>query len=246
MNDLLARWGRPLDASLDGHRSDSLFIFATIALLVIFVSLIFVILWSIFAQRGPARYEPGVGKSHIVLTVLVSLGLFVVVDGTLLVRAATDLRDGFWKSAAGDALSVEVLARQWSFGFRYAGPDGQFGTADDPVVTDEMHVPLGRAVVLHMRSADVIHNLYLPNFRIKQDIVPGRTTQLLFTATRAGDFELGCSQHCGVNHYKMHGRLVVDEPAAFAAWQAMLTRESTARDDARDTASHWGWSWTQP
>ncbi len=178
------------------------------------------------------------------MTVLVSLILsFVVVDGTLLVRATADLRDGFWKTMSIDALEVEVLARQWSFGFRYAGPDGQFGTADDPVATDELHLPVGRAVVLHMRSVDVIHNLYLPNFRLKQDIVPGRTTQLLFTPTRAGEYELGCSQHCGVNHYKMHGRLIVDEPAAFAAWQATASHEAQLGDDARNEAVRWGWPW---
>ncbi len=243
MADVLRRWGRPLDASLDGHRSDTLFLFATIALLVLFAAFLFIILWTVFVQRGPARYETGVGRGHLVFTAIVSLGLFIIVDGTLLVRAARDLRDGFWKPAGADALDVEVLARQWSFEFRYAGPDGLFGTADDPLTTDELHVPRDRRVVLHMRSQDVIHNLYLPNFRIKQDIVPGHTTQLQFTATQTGDFELGCSQLCGVNHYKMHGILKVEEPAEFEAWLSAGAREATARDDARNREAHWGWPW---
>jgi cytochrome c oxidase subunit 2 len=85
---------------------------------------------------------------------------------------------------------------------------------------DELHVPAGRPVKLVMTSQDVIHDFFMPVFRIKQDVLPGRYTTLWFEATKPGDYQLFCSQYCGTDHSRMVGRVVVMEPAAFERWLA--------------------------
>src|SRR5262249_16296545 len=82
------------------------------------------------------------------------------------------------------------------------------------------HVPTGRPVKLVMTSQDVIHSFFMPVFRIKQDVLPGRYTTLWFTATRAGEYHLFCAQYCGTDHARMIGRATVMEPEAFEAWLA--------------------------
>ncbi|HEY3243973.1 MAG TPA: c-type cytochrome, partial [Phycisphaerae bacterium] len=85
---------------------------------------------------------------------------------------------------------------------------------------NELHVPLGRAIRLVMASEDVIHDFYLPDFRIKQDVIPGRYTSEWFVPTRLGEYHLFCAEYCGTNHSRMRGRIVVLEPARYEAWLA--------------------------
>jgi cytochrome c oxidase subunit 2 len=108
------------------------------------------------------------------LTFGVGLILFVAIDVTLAVRASGHLHEHFWNYPDADpsALRVEVTARQWSWTFRTAGPDARFGTPDDVVTLGELHVPIGRPVYVKLRSKDVVHSLYLPNFRTKIDAIP--------------------------------------------------------------------------
>src|SRR5688572_17600847 len=89
-----------------------------------------------------------------------------------------------------DAYDITVVAKQWSWAFVY--PNG--------VVTNELHVPIEQPVRLVMSSDDVIHSLFVPAFRVKQDIVPGRYNYLWFDATRAGEFPLLCTEYCGTKH----------------------------------------------
>ena len=111
----------------------------------------------------------------------------MAIDVTLALRASRDLETRFWRypEAIRSALRVEVTARQWAWTFRTAGPDGRFGTPDDVVTLNELHVPVGRPIYLKLRSKDVVHSLYLPNFRTKIDAIPGTTTRMWFQAHRA-------------------------------------------------------------
>ena len=113
--------------------------------------------------------------------------MFVAVDAVLAVRALGRLRDALLAlpRRRPGALRVEVTARQWAWTFRTAGPDGRFATPDDVVTLGELHVPVGRPIYLKLRSKDVIHSLYLPNFRTKLDAIPGSTTRLWFEADRS-------------------------------------------------------------
>ncbi len=108
-----------------------------------------------------------------------------------------------------DALPVHVVAKQWMW--RLEHPTGR-------QEIDELHVPQGRPVVLVMASQDVIHSFYVPAFRLKQDVVPGRYTRLWFTATALGTWPILCTEYCGSQHSAMLGRVVVMRPDDYARW----------------------------
>ena len=110
-----------------------------------------------------------------------------------------------------DALPVYVVGKQWMWTLQHRNGRREI---------DELHVPLGQPVELVMTSQDVIHSFFVPAFRLKQDVVPGRYTSLWFKATQLGEFHLFCSEYCGSQHSAMIGRVVVMEPAAFARWLA--------------------------
>ena len=108
-----------------------------------------------------------------------------------------------------DAIELFVVAKQWMWKLQHA--EGQREI-------DELHVPRGRPVKLVMTSEDVIHSFYVPAFRLKQDVLPGRYTEMWFTATETGRFHLFCAEYCGTDHSRMHGDIVVMEPTDFARW----------------------------
>ena len=110
-----------------------------------------------------------------------------------------------------DALEVSVIGKQWMWKIQHA--DGQREI-------NELHVPVGRAVRLTMTSEDVIHDFFIPAFRMKKDVVPGRYATAWFEATRAGRYHLFCAQYCGTKHSGMVGWIHVMEPADYQAWLA--------------------------
>lgn len=140
---------------------------------------------------------------------------------------------GLWadinKEAPANAMQIEVTGQQFRWIIRYPGRDGAFGktdirlvnndnvkgyigvdpndpaSADDLVVERELFLPLDRPVQIRLRSTDVIHSLFLPNFRVKQDAVPGMTVSTWFVPKARGDYEIACAEHCGLGHYRMKG-----------------------------------------
>jgi cytochrome c oxidase subunit 2 len=110
-----------------------------------------------------------------------------------------------------DALPVYVVAKQWMWKLQHANGRQEI---------NELHVPIDRPVVLILASQDAIHSFYVPAFRLKQDVVPGRYTRLWFTATELGDFRILCSEYCGSQHSAMLGRVVVMRQADYARWVA--------------------------
>ncbi len=115
------------------------------------------------------------------------------------------------------ALDVYVVGKQWMWKFQH--PDGR-------AEVNELHVPVGRAVKLTMTSQDVIHDVYIPAFRVKADVLPGRYTHLWFKATKPGRYHLFCAEYCGTNHSGMGGWIVVQEPADYQAWLAGSTGQA--------------------
>ncbi len=113
---------------------------------------------------------------------------------------------------------IQVTAAQFNWEFLYPGPDGRFGTEDDRQFENELHVPVGKPVALSLKSKDVIHSLFLPNLRLKQDLVPGRTIRSWFEATRPGKYELACAELCGFGHSGMKGWLYVHPPEEYQMW----------------------------
>jgi len=109
----------------------------------------------------------------------------------------------------GDALSIYVVGKQWMWKLQHM--EGQREI-------NELHIPLGRAVKLTMTSEDVIHSFFVPAFRTKQDVVPGRYSTTWFKPTKAGKYHLFCAEYCGTNHSRMIGWIYVMEPQDYQAW----------------------------
>ena len=115
-------------------------------------------------------------------------------------------------------LRVQVTAKQFNWEMLYPGPDGQFGTADDLLLENELHVPAGKVVRVTLKAKDVIHSFFLPNLRLKQDAVPGREIEAWFEATKPGRYEIPCAELCGFGHSGMKGWLTVHPPDEYQKW----------------------------
>jgi cytochrome c oxidase subunit 2 len=113
------------------------------------------------------------------------------------------------RTPPADATPVYVVAKQWMWKVQHVGGQREINT---------LHVPLGQPIRLVMTSQDVIHSFYVPAFRVKQDVLPGRYTELWFAATKTGTFHLFCAEFCGTDHSRMGGSVVVQSPADFAQW----------------------------
>ena len=120
-----------------------------------------------------------------------------------------------------DVLPIEVTAMQFAFLFHY--PDGD-------ITAGELHVPADRAVTLRMESKDVIHAFWVPEFRLKQDIIPGQPTQLSFTATRPGRYPIVCAELCGPYHGGMRSTVVVDEADEWQTWFSSNAKPTPTTD----------------
>ena len=115
---------------------------------------------------------------------------------------------------------LQVTAKQFNWEVVYPGADHQFGTPDDVKFDNDLHVPVNKVVRVHLSSRDVIHSFFLPNLRLKQDAVPGRTILVWFEATKPGKYELPCAELCGFGHSGMKGWLYVHTPEEYAKWAA--------------------------
>jgi len=111
-----------------------------------------------------------------------------------------------------------VNAKQFNWEITYPGPDGKFGTKDDLLVENEMHVPVNKVVRIDLTSRDVIHSFFVPSLRLKQDAVPGRVIHVWFEATETGRYEIACAELCGFGHSGMKGTLTVQSQEDFAKW----------------------------
>lgn len=240
----------PHDASLDGFRIDRLIALGAAVQIPLLIALG---LWLLFAAMvwGRRRTATGGGVRHRVSIAVSVLALLLLAteDAVSWAQSNRDLDEHFWNFGAAEAdprtLRIEVDAHQWAWTARYAGPDGKFNSDDDAVTLDDLRIPVDTPILIQLTSTDVIHDLYLPNFRIKQDAVPGRVTRVTFTAKETGQFEIACSQHCGVNHYKMRGLLRVLPQEDFRRWLALASSNSRALYDPADRAANWGWDWTR-
>lgn len=117
-------------------------------------------------------------------------------------------------------VQVRVVAKQFAWEFHYPGPDGEFDTDDDKMFDGEMYVPVNKVIGMQLRGADVIHSFFVPEFRLKQDILPRRDIPAWFNATQTGRFEAPCAELCGPGHSGMKGWVNVYDDAEYQAWVA--------------------------
>lgn len=132
-----------------------------------------------------------------------------------------------------DAIIVKVTGIQWSWNFEYPAADGV------SVVSTELHLPVGKQVLLQMTSKDVIHSFWVPEFRVKQDLVPGRITELRITPTLEGNYKVRCAELCGTSHAYMEKPVVISSQGEFDVWmaeQVKLAEKAAATPEGRGQA----------
>lgn len=122
-------------------------------------------------------------------------------------------------------LEIEITAEQFAWNIRYAGADHVLNTADDITTINQLHLPVNQTVLVRLTSKDVIHSFFVPQFRMKQDAVPGMMGRLWVSATKTGNYEIACAELCGLGHYRMRGFLIVESAEAFQAWLVEALKE---------------------
>ncbi|HEU0208776.1 MAG TPA: cytochrome c oxidase subunit II [Candidatus Udaeobacter sp.] len=197
----------PPQASTGASAVDGL-LFGLIAVSAFFVTVIFLpMIWFLVKYRrgSPAdRSNPSSGSNLVesgwtIGAIVISIGLFV---WGALVYFNLERRPS-------NAIEVNVLGKQWMWQLQHTEGKREL---------NELHIPLNQTVALTMTSQDVIHSFYVPAFRVKQDVVPGKYTSEWFKAKRAGEYHLFCAEYCGTQHSGMIGRIVVMEPKAYEQW----------------------------
>jgi len=185
-----------------------------------------------------AEYEPENSKLEWGLTIFTTIGVCALLAPGLIVWDK-------YVDPPEDAFRIEVMAQQWYWNFRLPGEDGILGLSDfdnidedntfginldDPnglddilIEGDDLHILKDRSIKLNLRSIDVLHNFYVPQFRAKMDMVPGMITTYWFTPIRTGEFEILCAEYCGTSHYAMRGWVSVDEEADYKEWLSEQT-----------------------
>lgn len=235
----------PESASNVAREIDRLFWYSTawtagVGLIVIAILTFFLIRYRRRQGRLP-YYTHGNTKGALTLTLTLAALVFLLLDVNL---AYHDHK--VWKLMFGnppsstEALKVQIMPEQFAWNVRYAGVDEEFGTTDDIVAMNELHVTLDRPVIVQMSSKDVIHSFFLPNLRIKQDSIPGMVTSIYFVPQAVGNFNIACAEHCGLGHYRMKGMMTVESPEEFQAW---LTKTASEQAESGTIIDNWAWDW---
>jgi cytochrome c oxidase subunit 2 len=197
----------PEQASTIAGGVDSLYLFL-VGLTVVFSVLIFTVIFVfaiVYRRRSDDERPEAIEGSHA-LEIFWSVVPFVIVMVIFTWGASLYFRNA---RSPDDAMEINVVGKQWMWKIQH--PEGRREI-------NELHVPIGRPVRLIMTSEDVIHSFYVPAFRIKMDVLPGRYTTAWFEATRVGEFHLFCAEYCGNEHSKMGGKVVVLDPPAYERW----------------------------
>jgi len=179
---------------------------------VIYVAMLAVLAWALWRRRNLAtdatdRHERNWSRALVGWTVFIAAVLTVY-------TAVSFVQDRRLLAHAPDALQVRVTAKQWWWEVEYLDPDPsrQVGTAN------ELHLPLGRMAHIELVSDDVIHSLWIPALNGKEDLIPGRKTELMVTPRAVGRYRGECAEFCGLQHAHMLLPVTVESPAAFASW----------------------------
>lgn len=151
------------------------------------------------SHRWPESKKVRLEWTWIIIPLLIFLAVFVW-GGMVYIRLY---------SVPAEGLEIHAIAKQWMWEFQHPGGQREI---------NELHVPANQPIKLTLASQDVIHSFYVPAFRLKRDVVPGRYHQAWFEATQTGKYHLFCAEYCGTLHSKMRGQVVVMEPRDYAQW----------------------------
>jgi len=259
---MMTNWlGLPPLATTHGGQIDSLLGWIHVFMLILFVGWGGFFLYTVFRfrkSRNPVANYTGVTSSASKYSEIA----VALIEAVLLVGFAIPI----WAArvdrlpAESEAMVIQVTAEQFAWNVRYAGPDGKFGKTDinlidsqtnplgidpaDPASKDDvttlnqLYLPANKQIIVKLRSKDVIHSFGVPEFRVKQDAIPGYTIPVYFTAdvttdemrARTGNpefqYEIACAQLCGLGHYRMRGFVTVQSAADFQTWMDQKVKEA--------------------
>jgi cytochrome c oxidase subunit 2 len=239
--------GMPVQASQHAAEIDQMTILVHWLMLVLFVGwgafFIFVLFRFRKGANPRASYTGAKGKFAKSTEVIVAIVEIVLLVGYAIPAWATRVK-AF--PSENEAVVVRVVGEQFSWNIHYPGPDGKFGrtdlgkvTADNPLGLDrsdaaakddvttinQLYLPLNRPVLVHLSSKDVIHSFGLIEMRVKQDAIPGMSMPVWFVPSRLGEYEISCSQLCGLGHFRMRGFITVQNDADFQKWMGDQQKE---------------------
>ncbi|MGH8679293.1 MAG: cytochrome c oxidase subunit II [Burkholderiales bacterium] len=206
----------PHDISTFGPSIDWLFIIIFWITGLTFLAVFFAqisFMWLYRARPGhKARYIEGNRNLEIVWTT--ATAIIMVVLALMSNSTWAEVKE---HGPPGDVF-YKVAGKQFNWEITYPGPDGKLGTADDFVMDNDLHIPVNKVVRIDLESKDVIHSFFVPNMRLKQDAVPGRTIHVWFVAKETGNYEIPCAELCGFGHSGMLGTLIVQSDAEYQQW----------------------------
>ena len=230
----------PVQASTHAAEVDHMTILVHWLMLVLFIGWGFFFLFVLFRFRKGANPRASYTGAHGKFAKSTEVGVAVIEIGLLVFYAipawATRVK-AF--PAESQAVVVKVVAEQFAWNVQYPGPDGKFGrtdiklvSADNPLGLDrsdpnakddittinQLNLPVDQPVLVHLSSKDVIHSFGLYEMRVKQDAIPGMTIPVWFIPNRIGEYEIACSQLCGLGHFRMRGFLTIQSAADYKKW----------------------------
>lgn len=213
----MMRW-LPEDVSTYGREIDALFFLIYYITAATFILVTVLMVWFLWKYRDQgnrrATYTHGNTTLEIIWTVIPAAILIVLSFMSVSTWAKVK------REVPPTDFEVRVAAKQFNWDVSYPGSDGKLGTEDDVRFDNDIHVPVNKVVRVHLTANDVIHSLFIPNLRFKQDAVPGRTILAWFEATKPGKYELPCAELCGFGHSGMKGWLHVHTAEDYGKWAA--------------------------
>ncbi|UCE03322.1 MAG: cytochrome c oxidase subunit II [Candidatus Latescibacterota bacterium] len=223
----MERW-LPQDVSSYGHQVDGVIQLIFWIVGIWFVAALGILLFFAVRYRRSnsprAAYAPARSlrsMSFVLIPVVLVLLFDLAID-----TASTRAWDHIKVEMPPAGQTIRVIGKQYVWDFVHPGLDGELDTADDIKETNTLHVPVDTVVRFQLEAEDVIHSFFVPNLRLKQDAVPGRSITGWFEATREGTYQILCAELCGIGHTNMRGWLQVHSQQGYREWLAEQSPES--------------------
>lgn len=209
----------PRDVSEHGRTIDHLFMFILWLTGFTFVGTEIVLFWFMWkysdeSNTAPVKYTHGSHSLEVIWTIIPAATLLFIAIYQMDAWAASKMS----RRAPEIPPTVEVVGRQFEWRFRYPGNDGVLYTPDDIYAVNDLHLPAYEDVLIIIKSEDVLHSFFLPNLRVKQDLVPGMRQAVWFKSTDVGKYDIVCAELCGWGHYKMKGQITLEPRSEYEAW----------------------------
>jgi cytochrome c oxidase subunit 2 len=247
-------WWLPVDISTHGAEIDYIITILHWFMLALFIGWGGFMLFSLIKFRARPGHTADYHGARTHVSSYLEVGIVaieVIVLVVLSIPVWNTIKSNPPTSQEADIV-VRVVGEQFAWNIHYPGVDGKFGKTDinlvnsnnplgidsaDPAAKDDVttinqfHFPVGKKVLMHLTSKDVIHSFSMPIMRVKQDAIPGMTVPLWFEAKDTGEGEIGCAQLCGLGHYRMKGYFSVDTDEEYDAWMKEQVEASSFEDD---------------